>query len=284
VTDRGLDAAQKEKAAKLTAMMLRWAEGEAALDLETILRLPIGRVQVAAETMGWLLEVCAQIGRELGWPPGAVQAARLWAERIAWGLPERLLSLGRELAGIMGRERMLELGSLGLTTRDGWDSLPEERRRRLVPEAPAATDSSATPSGASTQVPRRLPHPWRPADQGHTHPAESDFLLRWDERRPDRVEFHGRIVYLTPTEYRLLQTLAAEPGRCFSYEELYDVLWGDDLVEPGQIHWHRHQLVQKLKRALPDGGESPLRTLPRRGYLLDLPAARVQPPPAYAPG
>jgi hypothetical protein len=278
-----LEAEERERAAKLAAVMLRWAEGEPALDLEAALRLPVGRVQAAAETVGWVLEVCAQIGRELGWPGEAVQAARTWAERVARGLPEGLLTLARELRGTLGRERLLELGSRGLTTRQGWEALPEEQRYRLAPETEREVVSGAgSPARAPGQVPRRLPHPWRASTTPVESAAETDWVLAWDEKRPDRVRFHGRTVYLTPTEYRLLETLACEPGRCFSYEELYERLWGDDLVEPGQVHWHRHQLARKLRRALPAGEELPLRTLARRGYLLDLPEELVEHPAAPA--
>jgi len=88
---------------------------------------------------------------------------------------------------------------------------------------------------------------------------------------------------LRPTEYTLLAALAAEPGRCLSYERLYNIIWGpEEMVEPGQVHWHRSRLASKLRAALPAGEKLPLRTIPRRGYVLELKPEEVECPPAEA--
>lgn len=42
------------------------------------------------------------------------------------------------------------------------------------------------------------------------------------------VRVRGKLVYLTPTEFKLLETLAREPGRAFSRLELLDRVFGFD--------------------------------------------------------
>jgi DNA-binding response OmpR family regulator len=52
------------------------------------------------------------------------------------------------------------------------------------------------------------------------------------ELDPDmhRVTVHGREVNLTPTEFRLLHTLLAEPGRTFTRQQLLDHIAGPDFA------------------------------------------------------
>jgi len=101
--------------------------------------------------------------------------------------------------------------------------------------------------------------------------------LRLDPGRPEQVIFYGQPVPLRPAEYRLLAALAAEPGRCIPYQRLYDALWGpEEIVEPQQIHWHRSRLLAKLRRVLPEGARPPLRTVPKRGFVLDLRPEEVE--------
>jgi hypothetical protein len=47
-------------------------------------------------------------------------------------------------------------------------------------------------------------------------------------------------------------------------------------VEAGQLNWHRHHLAKKLSAALPPGQPLPLRTIPRRGYCLELQPEEVE--------
>ena len=58
---------------------------------------------------------------------------------------------------------------------------------------------------------------------------------------------------LTPTEFKLLATLASVPGRLFRRQELRAILWGcGDAVQPRTIDVH----VARLRRKLVDAGGS----------------------------
>jgi DNA-binding winged helix-turn-helix (wHTH) protein len=74
-----------------------------------------------------------------------------------------------------------------------------------------------------------------------------------------------------------LAALAAEPGRCVSFARLTQQVWSpDETVEAGQLNWHRHHLAKKLSAVLPPGATLPLRTVPRRGYCLELQPEEVE--------
>jgi len=99
-----------------------------------------------------------------------------------------------------------------------------------------------------------------------------------DQQRPDQVIFHGHEIYLRPAEYKLLRALASAPRRCVSYDSIYNNIWGaDEIVEPAQVYWHRCQVVKKLREANESSADAvPITTIPRRGYMLDLPPDQVK--------
>jgi DNA-binding response OmpR family regulator len=79
-----------------------------------------------------------------------------------------------------------------------------------------------------------------------TRPAEAEerrHRIKVGDLVVDRQRFEvtvgGRAVGLTPKEFELLATLAAEPGRVYGREELLDMVWGrDGFVEPRTIDVH----------------------------------------------
>ncbi len=58
----------------------------------------------------------------------------------------------------------------------------------------------------------------------------------------------GKPVQLTPTEYKLLQTLMRQPGRIFTQEQLVAAVWGEEYAEEvGYIRryiWHLRQKIE----------------------------------------
>jgi len=61
-------------------------------------------------------------------------------------------------------------------------------------------------------------------------PAEMHFADLVIDRRSHEVRVRGEVVSLTPTEFRLLEVLAEEPGRAFTRLELLDRVFGYDFV------------------------------------------------------
>jgi two-component system KDP operon response regulator KdpE len=59
---------------------------------------------------------------------------------------------------------------------------------------------------------------------------------------------NGRTLQLTPTEYRLLATLAENAGRTLSHEQLLEKVWGPEYMdEPGYVKRYIWYLRQKVE-------------------------------------
>ena len=97
-------------------------------------------------------------------------------------------------------------------------------------------------------------------------------------RGPLRIELERRRVLvgeqeiqLRPKEYGLLTTLAMEPGRVFSRQDLLDAVWGQEvIVDERTVDVHISWLLGKLA----DAGLSPdvIRTVYGVGYRFVVPA------------
>ena len=82
----------------------------------------------------------------------------------------------------------------------------------------------------------------------------------------------GVALELRPKSFALLCFLARNSGRVLSKDELLDAVWNDVTVTEDSLT----QCIRDIRLVLGSAGEHLIRTLPRRGYLFDVPAA----PPA----
>ena len=72
-----------------------------------------------------------------------------------------------------------------------------------------------------------------------------------------RVE--GQRITLTPTEFRLLRFLMANPGRVYSRQQLLDNVWGDHVyIEDRTVDIH----IRRLRVALGPAAEQLVETCP----------------------
>src|SRR6202034_1360503 len=76
----------------------------------------------------------------------------------------------------------------------------------------------------------------------------------------------GIEVALRPKSLDLLLTLARNPGRIMSRDELFDAVWPDVTVTEDSIA----QCVREVRRAMGDSEGRVLRTIVKRGYCLDV--------------
>ena len=96
----------------------------------------------------------------------------------------------------------------------------------------------------------------------------SSVVLRIDEATHSAV-FRGITLELTPVEFRLLKTLAANPGRVFSRDHLLDNLYLDHrVVTDRTVDSHIKNLRRKLEQAAP--GQDPIRSIYGVGYKLEI--------------
>lgn len=62
------------------------------------------------------------------------------------------------------------------------------------------------------------------------------------------VRQNGKVIRLTDLEFRLLHYLACQPGRAFTYQQIYEGVWGEEYArEKGTIMSHISHIRQKLK-------------------------------------
>jgi class 3 adenylate cyclase/DNA-binding winged helix-turn-helix (wHTH) protein len=79
-----------------------------------------------------------------------------------------------------------------------------------------------------------------------------------------RVE--ERTVALRPKTFALLTYLAQHPGRLVARDELIQAVWRDVIVTDDSLV----QCISELRSALGDQRQQVIRTVPRRGYMLEL--------------
>jgi adenylate cyclase len=85
-----------------------------------------------------------------------------------------------------------------------------------------------------------------------------------DEGRGVLIAPDGSETPLRPKTHELLRLLLKHPGRVVARTEILDAVWPGIFVTDDSIT----QCVVELRKAMGAGGASLLRTLPRRGYLL----------------
>jgi DNA-binding winged helix-turn-helix (wHTH) protein len=86
-----------------------------------------------------------------------------------------------------------------------------------------------------------------------------------------------REIFLRPKTFGVLQFLADNAGRLVSKEQLLAAVWSDVIVTDDSLV----QCIRELRQVLGDEHHRLIKTIPRRGYLLDVPA---RPAPATMNG
>jgi DNA-binding winged helix-turn-helix (wHTH) protein len=80
---------------------------------------------------------------------------------------------------------------------------------------------------------------------------------------------------LQDKQFQLLHLLARTPGECVGYEAIYTELWGAAVVEDNQMHFQKRKLLARIREAAPEHEEL-IKAIPKRGFVLDLPAQAVK--------
>lgn len=89
---------------------------------------------------------------------------------------------------------------------------------------------------------------------------EDDFMQI--DRARHRVTVLGVEIPLTPTEFRMLETFAASPGRVLGHGQLLDEVWGDRIRGRDEVKLY----VSYLRRKLAAAGTDPVETVRGVGY------------------
>ena len=85
----------------------------------------------------------------------------------------------------------------------------------------------------------------------------------------ERLCLHGPSgqAELRPKSFEVLRYLVEHAGRVVTKEELLNAVWPDVTVSDESLT----QCIRDVRRALGDEGQRIVKTVPRRGYLVDVP-------------
>lgn len=84
-----------------------------------------------------------------------------------------------------------------------------------------------------------------------------------------------RTVELRPKSFAVLVYLIQNAGRLVSKDELIQAVWPDAAVSDDSLA----KCVSEVRAALHDGDQRLVKTVPRRGYLFDVPVSPADGPP-----
>ena len=82
------------------------------------------------------------------------------------------------------------------------------------------------------------------------------------------VKVGGEEVVLTEKEKAILKALVSRPGEFLTHEQILDSVWGDDIVEYGNIDVHIRHLREKIEKD-PDNPQL-IKTIKGEGYKFEI--------------
>lgn len=172
---------------------------------------------------------------------------------------------------------------------DGFETLKELRAFSSVPVIMLSAKGTDVDKikGLGLGADDYLPKPFNPdelvarieAVSRRLEPAEKrrtleplllgDLTIDFEGRR---VVYRGREEHLTRIEWLLLSELARNVGRLMLYEELLTRVWGPEYRDDVQT---LRTWISRLRYKLEDDPDNPklIRTIPKTGYIMDLPSA-----------
>jgi helicase len=250
---------EEVRAIKIALILHEWIHQASMYELEEKLHTLTGQVLAAADQAAWLIDVVAAMATALGAQDTFVQRIETLRDRVQHGLCEETLPPARARIPGLVRGAILRLAAEGLGTAEALAAADAKLLERRMPAAVARklVQWARAQAQATVGLPAAAP-------AGPDTP-----VLVVDERRPRQIELDGVTIPLQEKQYRLIQVLAGSPGECVDYETVYQHLWGDLIVESNQLHFQRRQLVERIKGLVP-AREKMVRTVPKRGFLLDL--------------
>jgi two-component system KDP operon response regulator KdpE len=196
------------------------------------------------------------------------------------GYDVRTAPNGETALDVLARERLdvviLDLGLPGIDGHEvvrrlrGWSDVPvivlsvREAHAEKVAVLDAGADDYVTKPFSIDELLARMRAVQRRAAGEDVLP-----LLRFDDLELDlarqAVRMRGELIRLTPTEYRLLEAMATNPGKLLTHGWLLQKVWGPAYAT--ESHYVR-VYVQQLRRKLDDDPSRPrfILTEPGLGY------------------
>ncbi len=254
---------EETRYAKLALALQGWVEGIPTSEIEQQYRISAGTLVRAAESISWVVQGMADAAEAAGATDALKRTLTDLASRLPFGVRTPGLALARLRVRGLGRDHIRRLVEEGFGDPHSLLEVPLDVLGRVIPKVIvrrllAKVGSTPEPSHTSASLSEeRLP-------------AEDVPVL--DLSDPGSVRYRGRVVHLTPMEYKLLVALARTPQQTVPYSRLCEELWGTEkFVERNQINYHKSRLLRKLREVSGGVDPPPIVTVTGIGLRLTLP-------------
>ena len=262
---------EQERALKKALILYQWISPASTREIEQAHNAFSGAIKKMGEEFSWLIEAISTLAKAEGWPEAVIKKMNVLGERLSFGIDLK----GLELAKL--RIRGLGRGFISRLVQNGYDSpkalsdLSIEDLQKIVPEDLARRIAQRFRLPASDLDDRSVKKSPLSIQQ-KIQEAVNKAILVVDQKHPGTIEFQGKGVKLTSKQFWLLAALAEAPGRCMSYDALYNKVWGDKVsVELQQLSYHKSQLLKKIGRVTPKSNVKTLITpVSGEGMVLNL--------------
>jgi helicase len=242
---------EQERALKKALILYQWISPASTREVEEAHNVFSGAIKKMGEEFSWLIEAISTLAKAEGWPETVTKKMDVLGERLSFGVDLKGLELAKLRIRGLGRGFISRLVQNGYDTPKALSDLEIYDLQRIVPEEVARRIAQRLRLSVSDRVERPVPKS-PPSIQQKIQEAVNGAVLVVDPRHPGTIEFQGKGVKLTSKQFWLLAALSESPGKCVSYDALYNKVWGDEVsVEPQQLSYHKSQLLKKISRVAP---------------------------------
>lgn len=248
------------RAMKIAALLSHWLDEAPMNAVEDRYQTMAGQVLAAADQISWILDAAVAIAQARGSGEPFVERLRTTAACVQWGMGEAGLPLTRLRDAGLNRSAILNLVGANLHTKHNIAAASKAHLKKWVSDAQA--DRLVQWAGRADRT------------NGAAECAKTSDGLVVDDRRPGGIVLDGVPIRLQDKQFRLIRVLASAPGECVSYDQIYQALWGDGVVEPNQMHFQKRRLLGRIQQAAPRRSDL-IKTIPKRGFMLDLSSDEV---------
>jgi helicase len=262
---------EQERALKKALILYQWISATPTKEIEQAHQIFSGAVKKMGEEFSWLIEAISTLAKAEGWPEAVIKKMDVLGERLSFGIDLKGLELAKLRIRGLGRGFISRLVQNGYDTPKALSDLSIEDLQKIVPEDLARRIAQRLRPLVSDVVDfpvKKSP----PSIQQKIQEAVNKAILVVDQKHPGTIEFQGKGVKLTSKQFWLLAALAESPGKCVSYDALYNKVWGDEIsVEMQQLSYHKSQLLKKITRVAPRSSVKTLITpVSGEGMVLNL--------------
>jgi helicase len=261
---------EQERALKKALILYQWISPASTREIEEAHNTFSGAIKKMGEEFSRLIEAISTLAKSEGWPEAVIKKMDILGERLSFGIDSKGLELAKLRIRGLGRGFISRLVQNGYDSRKALSDLSIEDLQKIVPEELARRIAQKVGRPMSEVLSRSQKN--SPSIQEKIQESVNKAILLVDQKHPGTIEFQGKGVKLTSKQFWLLAALAESPGKCVSYDALYNRVWGDEVsVELQQLSYHKSQLLKKISRVAPKSNVKTLITpVSGEGMVLNL--------------